>query len=92
MVGALGTRTVRFKGGREVGRVGWQRAGTATDGRWGPGKLCQQGEQKGHIGWKDKNVIPQIWPTRSALFTERSQRQAVMSVKLLLMERSSPQL
>lgn len=24
----------------------------------------QQGDQKGAVGWKDRNVLPQIWPTR----------------------------
>lgn len=28
---ALRTRTVKFKGGREVGRGGWRRAGTAIE-------------------------------------------------------------
>lgn len=24
----------------------------------------QQGDQEEAIGWKDRNVLPQIWPTR----------------------------
>lgn len=53
---ALGTRTVKFKGGREVGRGGSRRAGLLL--KSGTREISQQGDQEGDIGWKDRQECP----------------------------------